>query len=58
MTHNETRAHWIVEGLIGTGTGILFGVTVVATAHVSLRNVLYFTKKCCRFFLFNLYLAF
>ena len=36
MTHNEKRAHWIIEGLIGTGTGILFGVTVVATAHVTL----------------------
>jgi hypothetical protein len=35
MTHNEKRAHWIIEGLIGTGTGILFGVTVVATAHVT-----------------------
>jgi hypothetical protein len=40
MTHNEERAHWILEGLIGTGTGILFGVTVVATAHVNLRELL------------------
>ena len=41
MTHNEERAHWFIEGLIGTGTGILFGVTVVATAHVIKRFILF-----------------
>jgi len=33
MTHNEPRSHWIREGFIGLGTGILFGVTVVGVGH-------------------------
>jgi hypothetical protein len=40
MTHNEPRSHWVREGMIGLGTGIVFGVTVVAVAHV--RNILSF----------------
>jgi hypothetical protein len=35
MTHNEKRSHWLREGAIGLGTGICFGVTVVAVGHVS-----------------------
>jgi hypothetical protein len=35
MTHNFERTHWLKEGAIGMGTGILFGVTNVVTAHVS-----------------------
>ena len=34
MTHNEQRTHWVKEGFIGLGTGILFGSTVVAVGHV------------------------
>lgn len=34
MTHNEQRTHWVKEGIIGLGTGILFGVTNVAVGHV------------------------
>lgn len=33
MTHNETRAHWLREGGIGLGVGILYGVTNVAAGH-------------------------
>lgn len=34
MTHNEKRTHWVKEGAIGLGTGILFGVTNVVVGHV------------------------
>lgn len=35
MTHNEPRAHWVKEGAIGLGIGVIYGVTVVGVAHVS-----------------------
>jgi hypothetical protein len=35
MTHNEKRTHWVKEGAIGLGTGILFGLTNVCVGHVS-----------------------
>lgn len=28
MTHNEKRQHWLKEGAIGLGTGVLYGITV------------------------------
>ena len=33
MTHNENRGHWLKEGGIGLGVGILYGVTNVAAGH-------------------------
>ncbi|XP_013389954.1 mitochondrial arginine transporter BAC2-like [Lingula anatina] len=33
MTHNEERAHWIKEGFIGLGVGVLYGTTSVAVGH-------------------------
>ena len=33
MTHNEKRAHWVREGLLSTGAGILYGLTSVAVGH-------------------------
>ncbi|KAK7488460.1 hypothetical protein BaRGS_00020245, partial [Batillaria attramentaria] len=33
MTHNEQRAHWIREGVIGLGVGVLYGVTTVVVGH-------------------------
>lgn len=33
MTHNEKRAHWVREASIGLGVGVLYGVTVVVSAH-------------------------
>ena len=33
MTHNEKRGHWLKEGGIGLGVGILYGVTNVAADH-------------------------
>lgn len=33
MSHNEKRTTWIKEGLISQGVGIIYGVTVVASAH-------------------------
>jgi len=33
MTHNEKRIHWIQEGLIGLGVGVLYGTTSVAVGH-------------------------
>uniref|UniRef100_A0A1I8FKP0 Transmembrane transport n=1 Tax=Macrostomum lignano TaxID=282301 RepID=A0A1I8FKP0_9PLAT len=33
MTHNEKRAHWLKEGGIGLGVGILYGVTNVVVGH-------------------------
>lgn len=33
MTHNEERAHWIKEGAIGLGVGVLYGVTNVCIGH-------------------------
>ncbi|TFJ86963.1 hypothetical protein NSK_002050 [Nannochloropsis salina CCMP1776] len=33
MTHNEKRQHWLKEGAIGLGTGVLYGVTSVAVGH-------------------------
>ena len=34
MTHNEKRAHWIREGLLNFGIGIVYGVTVTGSSHV------------------------
>ena len=34
MSHNEKRTHWLKEGAISLGTGVVFGVTVVAVGHV------------------------
>mgnify|MGYP000122277999 CR=1 FL=1 len=33
MTHSETRGHWLREGAIGLGTGVLYGITSVAVGH-------------------------
>ncbi|XP_033101488.1 mitochondrial substrate carrier family protein L-like [Anneissia japonica] len=33
MTHNEERAHWLKEGAIGLGVGVLYGVTSVCVGH-------------------------
>lgn len=33
MTHNEKRGHWIKEGLLSTGAGVLYGLTSVAVGH-------------------------
>ncbi|KAL8612717.1 hypothetical protein ACOMHN_025368 [Nucella lapillus] len=33
MTHNEERAHWIREGAIGLGVGVLYGLTNVVVGH-------------------------
>ncbi|XP_014673522.1 PREDICTED: mitochondrial arginine transporter BAC1-like [Priapulus caudatus] len=33
MTHNELRSHWLKEGAIGLGVGVLYGVTNVAVGH-------------------------
>ncbi|XP_064627000.1 uncharacterized protein LOC135487308 [Lineus longissimus] len=33
MTHNEERSHWVKEGTIGLGVGILYGVTNVCVGH-------------------------
>ncbi|KAI8618071.1 mitochondrial carrier domain-containing protein [Chytriomyces sp. MP71] len=33
MAHSEKRAHWLKEGAIGLGTGILYGVTSVTVGH-------------------------
>ena len=33
MTHNEPRSHWVREGLISFGAGVLYGTTYVAVAH-------------------------
>ena len=53
MTHNEKRSTWIREGMIGLGTGIVFGVTVVAVAHVSQRVFLRLAKfVSLKFFFF------
>lgn len=35
MSHNETRSHWLKEGAIGLGTGILYGLTSVVVGHVT-----------------------
>jgi hypothetical protein len=35
MSHNEKRTSWAKEGLISLSTGIIYGVTVVAVAHVT-----------------------
>jgi len=35
MSHNEQRTHWLKEGAIGLGIGVIYGVTVVAIGHVS-----------------------
>ena len=42
MTHNEKRTHWVKEGAIGLGTGILFGVTNVVVGHVKNKKSLFF----------------
>ena len=34
MSHNEKRAHWVKEGGIALGTGVLFGLTNVVIGHV------------------------
>lgn len=44
MTHNEKRAHWVREASIGLGAGVLYGVTVVVSAHVS--DVKYLNGYC------------
>lgn len=41
MTHNEQRAHWVKEGFIGLGIGVLFGATNVAVGHVRSLKKLY-----------------
>lgn len=33
MTHNEARGHWLKEGAIGVGVGVLYGVSYVSAAH-------------------------
>ena len=33
MTHNEKRAHWVREGFLSTGAGVLYGLTSVAVGH-------------------------
>lgn len=33
MTHNQDRAHFLKEGAIGLGVGVLYGVTSVAVGH-------------------------
>ncbi|CAH1775228.1 unnamed protein product [Owenia fusiformis] len=33
MTHNEERAHWVKEGMIGLGVGVLYGTTSVCVGH-------------------------
>ncbi|XP_078657745.1 uncharacterized protein LOC144903474 [Branchiostoma floridae x Branchiostoma belcheri] len=33
MTHNEDRTHWLKEGLIGLGVGVLYGTTSVTVGH-------------------------
>ncbi|KAJ3296495.1 hypothetical protein HDU79_006520 [Rhizoclosmatium sp. JEL0117] len=33
MAHNEERGHWTKEGVIGLGTGILYGITSVSVGH-------------------------
>ncbi|KAK6188766.1 hypothetical protein SNE40_004878 [Patella caerulea] len=33
MTHNEERTHWIKEGVIGLGVGVLYGLTNVCVGH-------------------------
>lgn len=35
MTHNEKRQHWLKEGAIGLGTGVLYGITSVAVGASS-----------------------
>ena len=38
MTHNEKRADWMKEGIIGFSIGVIYGVTVTATSHVNKKN--------------------
>ena len=33
MTHNEKRTHWVKEGFISFGIGIIYGVTVTSASH-------------------------
>jgi len=33
MTHNEERKHWMKEGAIGLGVGVLYGVSNVMAGH-------------------------
>ncbi|XP_071841460.1 uncharacterized protein [Apostichopus japonicus] len=33
MTHNQERGHFVKEGLIGLGVGVLYGVTSVVVGH-------------------------
>ncbi|XP_033738175.1 mitochondrial ornithine transporter 1-like [Pecten maximus] len=33
MTHNEERAHWVKEGAIGLGVGVLYGLTNTCVGH-------------------------
>ena len=37
MTHNEKRSTWIRESMLGLGTGVFYGISVVAVGHVSLK---------------------
>ncbi len=38
MSHNEERTHWLKEGAIGLGIGVIYGVTVVVVGHVSMTD--------------------
>lgn len=40
MSHDELRTHWVKEGLIGLGTGVLYGITNVAVGQVISHNIL------------------
>jgi hypothetical protein len=37
MSHNEKRTHWVKEGALGLGTGILYGLSSVVVGHVSFK---------------------
>jgi hypothetical protein len=39
MTHNEKRQHWLKEGAIGLGTGVLYGVTSVLVGESLGRGI-------------------
>jgi solute carrier family 25 carnitine/acylcarnitine transporter 20/29 len=43
MTHNERRTHWIKEGSITFGIGIIYGVTVTSASHV-INHLLKFNR--------------
>lgn len=33
MTHNEKRSHWLKEGAVGLGVGVLYGLTSICVGH-------------------------